>query len=58
MSDLDVWWWCSFNPVAETPNLRPVLELVALQEEGPKGLAVVTHLSKLLAASEVRIRLE
>ena len=58
MGDLDVGWWCSFNPVAETPDLSSVLELVPLEEEGPEGLAVIAHLRKLLAATEIRVRLE
>ena len=58
MGDLDVGWWCPFNPVAETPNLRPVLELVALEEEGSEGLAVIAHFRELLTATEIRVGLE
>ena len=58
MGDLNVWWWSAFYPITQTTDLRPVLELVALQEECPEGLAVIAHLRKLLAAAEIRIRLK
>ena len=58
MGDLDVRWRRAFYSVAETPDLSSVLELVALEKEGPEGLAVITHLRKLLTAAEVRVRLE
>ena len=58
MSDLDVWWWRSLHPITQTTDLSSVLELVPLEEEGPEGLAVFAHLRELLAAAEVRVRLE
>ena len=58
MGDLDVWWWSAFHPITQTTDLGSVLELVALEEERSEGFAVITHLSKLLATSEVRIRLK
>ena len=58
MGDLDVWWWRAFHPVAETPDLSSVLELVPLEEEGSEGLAVIAHLRELLTAAEIRVGLE
>jgi hypothetical protein len=58
VGDLDVWWWSAFHPITQTTDLGSVLELVALEEERSEGLAVITHLSELLATSEVRIRLK
>ena len=58
MGDLDVRWWCPFHPITQTTDLSSVLELVPLEEEGPEGLAVITHFRKLLAVAEVRIRLK
>jgi len=58
MSNLNIRWRRSFNPITETPNLSSVLELVPLEEERSEGLAVVAHLRKLLTAAEIRVGLE
>ena len=53
MGDLDVGRWRAFHPITQTTDLSSVLELVSLEEERSEGFAVITHLSKLLATSEV-----
>ena len=53
MSNLNIRWRRSFNPITETPNLSSVLELVALEEECAEGFAVVAYFRKLLAAAEI-----
>ena len=58
MGDLDVWGRCPFHPITQTTDLSSVLELVPLEEERSEGLAVIAHLRKLLAAAEIRVRLE
>ena len=58
MGNLNIRRWCSLNPITQTTDLSSVLELIPLKEEGPEGLTVLAHFRKLLAASEVRIRLE
>ena len=58
MGDLDVGWWSAFHPITQTTDLSSVLELVPLEEEGSEGFAVIAHFRELLAAAEIRIRLE
>lgn len=58
MGNLHIRWWRSLHPITQTTDLSSVLELVSLEKEGPEGLTILTHFRKLLAASEVRIRLK
>jgi hypothetical protein len=58
MGNLNIWWRGPFNPVAQPSDLSFVLELIALKEKCSEGFTIITHLSKLLSTSEVRIRLK
>jgi len=53
MGYLNIRWRGAFYPITQTTDLSSALELVALQEEVPKGFAIVAHFRKLLAAAEI-----